>query len=94
LNPDLADKNQCGSDSQHFSSFGSLIPVLAFLDPYPNRVAEGNEESNDLGVRDEDKNGGIVLELLLQPDAGLQVQMVRRLVKQQQVRPDEQCPAS
>ena len=29
-----------------------------------------------------------------QPLDGANVQMVRRLVKQQQVRPDEQCPAS
>ena len=45
-----------------------------------------------LRMRDEDENLLVVLQLLLEPDAGLQVQVVGGLVEQQQVWFDEQCP--
>ena len=48
--------------------------------------------SSYLRVRDEDEDLLVVFQLLLEPDAGLQVQVVGGLVEQQQVRLDEQRP--
>ena len=48
--------------------------------------------SSYLRVRDEDEDLLVVFQLLLEPDAGLQVQVVGGLVEQEQVRLDEQRP--
>ena len=45
-------------------------------------------------MRDEDEDLLVVFQLLLEPDAGLQVQVVGGLVEQQQVRFDEKGPAN
>ena len=50
--------------------------------------------SSYLRVRDEDEDLLVVFQFLLEPDAGLQVQVVGGLVEQQQVRFDEKGPAN
>ena len=50
----------------------------------------GKGQRTYLRMRDEHQNLFVVLELLLEPDAGLQVQVVGRLVEEEEMRLDEE----
>ena len=66
-----------------------ILCVIALIDiqplvPYLNGAVDCNIEKIAV-VRDKNVTEGIVFEIVFQPGAGFQIQVVRRLIEQQQV---------